>query len=142
MPQSKPLIIAIASLAQRRRTLMEMPQFDDRTRAMLHHVEEELDRIQNCYLPSGSGFDGGTQILLDECSGIKVAFQTAFHHMNGDGFYTGWTHHKVTVRASFTGYDITINGRNLNNIKEYISDTFYHALNDPIEYRAVPRKTA
>jgi hypothetical protein len=88
--------------------------------------------------PSGSGIDCGTKLLKDECritrlNVARLVFQADFHHMDTDGYYDGWSEHKVTVTPSFDGIDISISGRNRNNIKEYLHDTFYHWLNESAE---------
>ena len=49
--------------------------------------------------------------------------------------YDGWTNHTLTVRASLQfGIDLTISGRNRNQIKEYLYETFQCALTDLIDY--------
>jgi len=81
-----------------------------------------LDRI-NKALPSGSGFDNGTSI--ESVTDQKIVFSTSFHHINENGFYDGWTNHRVTVSASLTfGFVINVSGKNKNEIKDYISDIF------------------
>lgn len=75
--------------------------------------------------PSGSGIDSGTQIELDRCNGRALVFSTAYHHMTEHGFYDGWTDHKVTARASFVyGVELTISGRDRNEIKDYLAECF------------------
>lgn len=84
---------------------------------------------ENC-LPSGSGFDNGTEIDVDASNGrSKIVLTTAFHHMNEGGYYDGWTEHKITVKPCLlSGFDLVISGRNRNEIKEYIHETFSRAL--------------
>lgn len=73
--------------------------------------------------PSGSGFDNGTKI--EHVSSVNIVFSTAFHHMDEHGYYSGWTHHKVTVRACLSnGYRLSISGRNRNDIKRYMAEVF------------------
>lgn len=81
-------------------------------------------------LPSGSGFDMGTTLL--SCTDEAMVFSAPFHHMDENGGYDGWTEHKVYVRATFDGFDIRVTGSNRNDIKEYIADTFFCALNDEV----------
>lgn len=89
----------------------------------LSDKEAELDKIMK-NAPSGSGFDKGTE-LDDSSSSNKLIFNTAFHHMDENGYYDGWTDHKVIITPSFiNSFDMRISGRNRNNIKEYISDLF------------------
>jgi hypothetical protein len=88
-------------------------------------AEKHLEKIEGICnnLPSGSGFDAGTEILLDKCTPNRLVFFTEFHHLS-DGYYVGWTKHNVIVEPSFSGFHISITGRNFNDIKEYISDVF------------------
>jgi len=75
--------------------------------------------------PSGSGFDSGTKILLEECSRNKLVFKTSFHHISGTTcMYTEWTEHIVTITPAFNGYDINVGGINKNEIKGYIDEVF------------------
>ena len=88
-----------------------------------------IERLVRDHMPSGSGFDNGTQIDLDKSHAGRLVFSTAFHHMNETGYYDGWTEHTVRVTPSFLGgFDIRVSGRNRNDIKEYICETFGHAL--------------
>lgn len=74
--------------------------------------------------PSGSGFDSGTQFEQEISDGRKLVFKTAYHHMNQNGYYDGWTYHSVIITPAFVGFDIKVTGRNKNDIKGYIADTF------------------
>lgn len=95
-----------------------------------HH--DAIDNILRDYLPSGSGFDAGTQ--FDVCEHVdngrdELRFTTSFHHMNETGFYDGWTEHNVIIRPNLShGFTLRVTGRDRNGIKEYIADTFHHAL--------------
>jgi hypothetical protein len=79
-------------------------------------------------MPSGGGFDNGT--TLDSASTPeKLIFHTSFHHMDESGMYDGWTEHRVTVRASLVfGITLHVSGRDRNDIKDYIAETFHAAL--------------
>jgi Zn ribbon nucleic-acid-binding protein len=97
------------------------------------HREDLLECV-NRYLPSGSGFDAGTSIDIHKSSEERLVFETAFHHMNGDGFYDGWSNHSVVVKADLAcGFALRITGKDLNRIKDVIADVFYDALNMEIE---------
>jgi len=55
--------------------------------------------------------------------------QADFHHMNGNGFYTGWTEHTVVITPSLAfGFEVKVAGQNQNLIKDYIADVFIQAL--------------
>lgn len=75
--------------------------------------------------PSGSGFDFGTQIDVLGSTSERLVFITAFHHMNGDGFYCGWTNHLVIVTPSLAhDFNLRITGRDYREIKELIHTEF------------------
>ena len=92
----------------------------------------KLYELVSEYMPSGSGFDAGTQIDKDESNASKITFDTSFHHMDEHGGYTNWTCHKVIITPSFHGIDVRVTGRDKNQIKEYIAETFYTALTHDI----------
>lgn len=90
--------------------------------------EDKIEHLVKQHMPSGSGFDNGTTIELDVCTGEKLVFRTSFHHMD-DGMYDGWTEHKVTVTPSLvSGFDVVVSGRNRNDVKDYIGEQFQYAL--------------
>lgn len=92
-----------------------------------------IEAIVKNVMPSGSGFDSGTQLDFERSSGDKLVFNTAFHHMNENGFYDGWTEHTVTVKANMIHeITLTISGRNRNQIKDYIHECFDCALTQSI----------
>ena len=88
------------------------------------HKEAILELVKE-HLPSGSGFDSGTEIELDECTDNKLVFSTSFHHMDEHGGYDGWTEHKVIVTPDFSGINLHVTGRDRNQIKEMIADYFH-----------------
>lgn len=84
-------------------------------------------------LPSGSGLDNGTRIDWDRSNADRLVFRTAYHHMDDNGFYDGWTEHSVTVRASLAlGFTLSVSGRDRNGIKDYIAETFALALSETV----------
>lgn len=139
MSLKQPLYLALASLIQRKSFLANQLQFEEKTREMLSHVEDELQRVVNAYLPNGSGFNAGTEILEDECREDRLAFMVGYHHMNEHGYYEGWTHHKVIVTPSFTGFSIKVGGKDRNQIKDFIAETFHHCLAEQVEFNPIPR---
>ena len=95
----------------------------------LANCRESLTDIMREHAPSGSGIDSGTQFIESESTDEKLVFQTAFHHMDDNGFYCGWSHHKVIARPSFVfGYSLRITGPNTRDIKDYLMDVFTHFL--------------
>lgn len=94
---------------------------------------ETINAIVKEHMPSGSGFDSGT--TMDESSKPeRLVFHTSFHHMNDVGMYDGWTHHRVTVKASLVfGLSIIVEGSNRNQIKDEIYQAFESALSNTID---------
>ncbi len=95
---------------------------------------EWFDRWTRCVrtlarecLPSGSGVDNGTRVegLAADGRGFWLLFE--FHH-HGEHGYTEWTNHRAHVRPAFNGFDITIHGPNLNDVKDYLRETIDAAL--------------
>ena len=97
--------------------------------------EDTIERLVKDFMPSGSGFDSGTKIDLDASHADKLVFTTGYHHMNDGGFYSGWTEHTVAVTPSLQhGYSLRISGRNRNEIKDYMHESFNHALRSDCEF--------
>ena len=114
-----------------RRISSELFRYKDGRETIEQDAREKLAQLQDL-LPSGSGFDAGTQIDLDKSTPEKIVLNTAFHHMNDGGYYDGWTEHTVTVRPSFLwDFDIRVGGRDRNCIKEYIAEMMHQALTQP-----------
>lgn len=98
------------------------------------HVER-ADNIMSDLMPRGSGMDSGTKLNWKRSSTDKLVFDTAFHHMNENGMYDGWTEHTIIVRPSLQfGFYLTVSGRDRNDIKDYLNDVFETALRQEIEF--------
>jgi len=98
--------------------------------AMIPKHKTVLHAMVDEKMPSGSGVDTGTVIVINECTPQKLVFKFSFHHMDQGGTYCGWTDHIAVVRPCLaSGFSLTITGRNRNNIKEYLHDVFHSALN-------------
>jgi hypothetical protein len=88
------------------------------------HEQAILDIVKN-EMPSGSGFDNGTDLDFDHSTPEKLVFVTSFHHMNDGGYYDGWTDHTVIVTPSLQfGFNLKVTGINRNDIKSYIHEMF------------------
>lgn len=88
---------------------------------------DRIDQLLELF-PSGSGFDKGTK-LDDSSTPERLVFNTAFHHMNEGGYYDGWTEHQVIVTPSLEmDFHLRITGRDRNDIKDFIADSFHNAL--------------
>lgn len=90
---------------------------------------ESVDSLTKQHMPSGGGFDSGTQFDDVASKPERLVFTTSFHHMNDVGSYDGWTDHSVIVTPSLAnGFNLRITGRNRNDIKDYIHESFDVAL--------------
>ena len=99
-----------------------------------HRHGERVRSLAREHLPHGSGFDSGCQVDLDASTSDKLVIRTSYHHMDENGSYDGWTEHVVTVRPSLAfGTRMTVSGRNRNDIKDYILETFHEALHAEID---------
>lgn len=96
----------------------------------LKHLET-LERL-SALLPSGSGFNNGTELDIDRSSIEKLVFKTTFHHMSDHGFYEGWSEHTITITPAFDGFNLKVSGSDRNQIKDYIADVFLHCLSQEI----------
>ena len=96
---------------------------------------ETIDRLCQTFMPTGSGFDAGTTLDVNQSSAEKLIFASAYHHMDANGYYDGWSDLTITVRPSLQfGFNIKITGlRGKNRCDmDYMMDTFYEALNTEI----------
>lgn len=104
-------------------------------------VQQRHDEIRRllALLPSGSGWDLGTK-LADESGPDRIVLYGEWHHMNDGGYYDGWTAHQIIVTASLAnGFTLRITGRNRNDIKDYLHETFDYALRQMTDEWSAPR---
>jgi hypothetical protein len=113
----------LSEIAQCLQTLETIPP----THQAVDAWERKLAKLRDL-LPSGSGFDAGTEIVSG--NNKKVTLSTSYHHMNENGYYDGWTGHEIILTPSFNGYDMRITGKDRNGIKDYIGDVFTHCLDE------------
>jgi len=96
------------------------------------HTEAILELCDDA--PSGSGFDNGTEIDMGASTSGKLVFTTAFYHMDDGGYYDGWTEHVVTVKPSLEhGFELSVSGRDRNDIKELIHSEFQAFLDADVD---------
>lgn len=110
--------------------------YEKHSAAIQHLVRE--------FLPSGSGLDAPVKFDDAHSAHNVLVFDIEFHHMDENGSYDGWTQHTLRVRPGFNGLDLTLTGRNRNDILTYLLDLFRRALEaevvcneDGISYRTV-----
>ena len=101
---------------------------------------EKMDKLDelSSLLPSGSGIDSGCTIDEEKSTKNKIIIHSAFHHMNENGFYCGWSNFDVIVTPDLLyDFNLKIVGRNaiypaFSFTKEYLYSVFYDALNENI----------
>lgn len=115
---------------------------------LYQHIARKLEAMESCtdewkdkhahsiesmtlgYMPSGSGIDTGTKFSFENSKPNKLVFEFSYHHMNENGYYDGWTEHKLIVTPNlWSGFDMRITGPNRNDVKEYFYQVFEYALN-------------
>ena len=112
---------AIAAQISRRENSAARDNFENERDACDRITEYEKE------LPRGSGIDSGSKILLAESSPNKIVIQADFHHMDENGFYCGWTEHKIIIRPCLRfGFDLKVTGRDKDGIKDYLADLYHH----------------
>jgi hypothetical protein len=127
---SRTLIQEIASCVDARLTCIKRgnTEWESNHTLTLKTIEKDL-------LSSGSGIDCGTRIDLDRSTGNKVVLILSFHHMDDNGMYCGWTEHTLTVKPHLIhDIDLTISGRNRNDIKDYLHETYRYNLTRPCRW--------
>lgn len=83
--------------------------------------------------PSGSGIDMGTAVS-EKSTQDCIVLGTHFHHMDEHGGYDGWTDHMVRCKASMLfGIDVTVSGRDRNQIKDYLGELYQRWLLSEME---------
>jgi len=89
----------------------------------------EIEKVMQ-RMPSGSGIDSGTK-LHPGSTGERIVFLVEFHHMNGNGYYDGWTSHTVVITPSLQfGFSLRVTGRGRNAIKDYLAEEYDSALRE------------
>jgi hypothetical protein len=98
--------------------------------------EKHLEILEsyNDNLPSGSGFDSGSKISIEDSTDNKIVIYTSYHFMNENGFYDGWEDYKIIVTPSLQfDFDLKIIGKNRNEIKDYMYEVFADCLHEAVE---------
>lgn len=100
----------------------------------LEKWSDELDRIEIEILPYGSGFNAGCKVMIGSCSDNKLVIKADFHHMNQNGYYSGWGEYSVIVKPSLRfGFTLKVTGRDRDGIKEYIANVFHELLDKEVK---------
>jgi len=106
----------------------------------LDRHEDRIESLVKEHMPSGSGFDSGTQIDLEKSNREKLVFKSGYHLMDDQGGYDGWIDFTVTVRADMLfDFDVTVSGMfsrlksQYSGHKDYIAEEFILCLSLEIE---------
>jgi hypothetical protein len=92
---------------------------------------EKIKEIEQTALPSGSGFDNGSHLSMAQSSANKLVFITAFHNMDENGFYCGWTPYTVIVTPTFGGIDMKVKcGKDAD--RDYVGEEFRYRLTEVV----------
>ncbi len=103
---------------------------------------EDIEKIVNEYMPSGSGFNTGTNFSFEKSNPEKLIFESEYEYMNNNGMYAGSIPFTVTVKPSLIGeIDVTVSGRFSKlptylgeDLKDCIVETFNNCLNKEIDW--------
>lgn len=104
--------------------------------------EQTIEDLVKEHMPSGSGFDNGTEFAFDDSTPERLVFRSAYHHMNETGYYDGWSVFKIIVTPSLVfGFTLQLRSigpfnRKYADTKDYILETFQEALDS--EVKATP----
>ncbi len=105
-----------------------------------HH--DEIQRIQDEILPSGSGIDSGCQIDVKRTDDSRLVIDSSYHCMDENGFYDGWIDFQVIVTPSLAfganvvvkGYFSQRHGKH-EQVRDYLQEVFDNVLNEVMEVK-------
>jgi hypothetical protein len=91
--------------------------------------KERICSLAHNFLPSGAGIDKGSWVNMDTSHAERIVIHLSYHHMDGNGYYDGWTDHTIIATPSFWNHvNLRISGRDRNEVKEDLHAAFYDAL--------------
>jgi len=105
--------------------------------AWLAKHRANIENICSDFMPHGSGLNGHEVTLdFERSKPNRLVFAPVdFHHMDHSGMYVGWTSHDLIVTADLAyGYLHHFTGRDRDDIKEYLSQTFTYVLDLDLEW--------
>ena len=65
--------------------------WEEKHEATIRKMEKELPAVQVSI---------AVQIDLERSTGERIVLKTAYHHMNENGMYDGWTEHRIIITPS------------------------------------------
>ena len=106
-----------------------------------YEYEHDLCTLVKYWMPHGSGIDCGTELDIVKSTGTKLIFTFDYHHMDSNGYYCGWSSHKLIVTPDFENFSMKIIGQHpsrqrhsTQNFHDYLYDTYSHALQRKYSY--------
>lgn len=90
------------------------------------------------FLPCGSGFDSGCEIL-ESSTDERIIIESSYHAMDENGFYCGWYDFRIEISPSLIfNFEIDLicdfpDNPELYGLDDYIIDVFDYHLNQEIE---------
>ena len=126
-----PLYRELASLLAARDNCLKSDNSDS-TEWLDKHTAS-MEYMAENYMPSGAGIDCGTKLDLVASKPNRLVFTFSFHHMNDNSMLYRWTEHTLIVTPSLTsGIDLRITGRDRNQVKDYLYETYHWALTQEV----------
>ncbi len=158
VPKSDPIKVHTIPLYQAiARQFSRYQAFDNKKQLLADDALHNIRTLVRNYMPHGSGFDSGTEFDFDNSrprsadKGLDsptecLVFTFGYHHMDGNGYYCGWSYWTLTVFPSLEfGYDFTITPDDpdttnlvddedfdLDMFRDYLTDTLDYALNQQV----------
>lgn len=126
MTQTLPLFKAVAAALDWR---------ERATSANAARFSGYINEVMRGNMPSGAGFDNGVVLDLVRSTPEKLVFQFSYHHMDANGHYDGWTHHKAWVRPSFLfeGFTLRVDGPDRDDFRDYAEEMLAGCLTSVVE---------
>jgi hypothetical protein len=95
---------------------------------------EFIEHLTKNFLPSGGGIDTGCTVNLELSNENKLVINFSYHFMNDNGYYDGWIDYVLIIRPSLAdGFTMRIVGKNRNDIKDYLYETFHYCLSQLVD---------
>ena len=81
-----------------------------------------------CHKSAGF-YDAGCHINLPRSNENKIVIDFSYHFMDTNGFYAGWEDYTLYITPDLSNdFILRITGKDRNDIKEYLYQTFNYAL--------------
>jgi len=84
-------------------------------------------------LPHGSGVDGETKFNYEESKNDKLIINSAYHFMDDNGFYDGWTDIQIILKPDWSRVDLNVKGifpKKYSDIRNYLEELFMESFEE------------